>query len=73
MSDRHALGIEHESELVRLYNAVVVRALDVLRPLAAAQPVLLRLAPFGAAGRTSVLPMAAARGPIRSASSRSRV
>ena len=62
MSDRHALGIEHESELVRLYNAVEAGDLDRVRAIAAAQPALLRLAYFGNAGGKSVLHMAAARG-----------
>ena len=62
MSDRHALGIEHESELVRLYNAVEAGDLDVVRTIAAAQPALLRLAYFGNAGSKSVLHMAAASG-----------
>ena len=47
MIDQHPLGIEHESELDRLYDAIEAGELDVVRSIADAQPALLWLAHFG--------------------------
>lgn len=62
MIDQHPLGIEHESELDRLYDAIEAGELDVVRSIADAQPALLWLAHFGYAGDDSVLHLAAASG-----------